>query len=302
MSLPTTHPGSDTATVVIDRALCTSCGACAKVCFGKPLDMVDGRVEIDPDRLFGCIACGACMSVCPAGAISVSGRDLEPSDIIELPPPAERAGHAELLALLRHRRSVRTFTAEEVAPDLVERILDAASTSPMGVPPSEVGVLVLEGRDRVQAFAADTVTWLRKVDRWLRPALPLLRPFVRRSDYAMFRDFVFPAFDAYFDKAEEGVDWLMYDAPLAMVFYGTGLNDPADPYIPATIAVVAAESLGLGSCMLGFAGYAAFYSKQFRQRWGLPERVRPGVAVIFGHPAVHPKHAVRRRFSDVVRG
>jgi ferredoxin len=302
MGLPTTHPGPSTATVSVDRGLCDSCGACARVCFGKPLEMVDGRIEIDPGRLFGCIACGACMSVCPTGAISVSGRDLGSSDVTDLAPATERAAYPELLALLRHRRSVREFTAEPVASETIDRLLEAAVTAPMGVPPSEVGVLVLEGRERVQDFTADTIAWFRRAERWLRPVLPLSRPFMSRADYVMLRDFVFPALDVMFEKADGGVDWLTYDAPLAMLFYGTGFNDPADPYIPATLAVVAAESLGLGSCMLGFAGYGAFYSKKFRLRWGLPKRIRPGIVVVFGHPAVHPRHGLRRRFSAVVRG
>jgi ferredoxin len=302
MSLPTTHKGSDTATVTVDRDLCTNCGACARVCFGKPLDFVNGKLEVDPDRLFGCMGCAACMSVCPTGAITISGRDLSKDDIIELPPAEERASYEQLLALLRSRRSVRRFRDEAIEPDIVEKILAAAVTSPMGIPPSEVGVLVLEGRESVQKYAVQTLDWMRRTRRWLRPALPLMKPFISCGEYQMFREFVFPAIDAYFEKQAEGVDWLMYDAPLAMVFYGTGLNDPADPYIPASVAVVAAESLGLGSCMLGFAGYGAFYDKQIRKHWGLPEKVRPGVAVVFGHPAVFPKHSVRRRFSAVVRG
>lgn len=302
MALPTTHPGLATATVTIDRTLCTSCGACARVCFGKPLDLQDGRVEIDPTRLFGCIACGACLSVCPTGAISVVGRDLDSSDVIELSPTGGQAGYPELLALLRHRRSVRNFTGEDVSADLVERILEAAVTAPMGIPPSEVGVLVLEGRDRVQAFSADTLAWMKRTERWLKPILPLARPFMSSTDYGLFRDFVFPAVEEYLAKQAQGVDWLMYDAPLAMVFYGTGFNDPADPYIPATLAVMAAESLGLGSCLLGFAGYGLFYDKGLRRRWGLPDRIRPGVTVIFGHSAIRPKHGVHRRFSAVVRG
>jgi nitroreductase len=233
--------------------------------------------------------------------VTVVGRDLSPDDVLDLPGPDARASYEQLLALLSHRRSVRRFTAREVEPEIVERLLDAASTAPMGVPPSEVGVLVLEGREKVSAYAAEATAWISSAGRWMRPVLPLMRPFLRRDDYVMFRDFVLPAARIYAEKAETGTDWLMYDAPLAMIFYGTGINDPADPYIPATLAVVAAESLGLGSCMLGFAGYPLFYSKKARWRHGLPDRVRPGVAVIFGYASVQPTHGIARRFSRVTR-
>ena len=54
------------------------------------------------------------------------------------------------------------------------------------------------------------------------------------------------------DQDRQGVDWFFYDAPLALYFYASPYADPADPLIPATYAMLAGESLGLGTCMLGF--------------------------------------------------
>ncbi|NTW28151.1 MAG: 4Fe-4S binding protein [Coriobacteriia bacterium] len=300
MSIRTSR-ASGVAGVTVDEATCTGCGACVRVCFGKPLELEGGRVTVDQSRVFGCIGCGACVAVCPTGAISVEGRDLTPTDVFALPPRDARAGYPGLLALLESRRSTRTFTADEIAPELVDAILKAASAAPMGIPPSDVGVLVLEGRERVAAFAKDSLGWMVKARRWLGPTLPLMRPFMRRTDYELTRDFVLPAVDYYRDYAEKGVDWFFYDAPLAMMFYGCGACDPADPYIAATYSVIAAESLGLGSCMLGFAAYPATYSKAIRKRWGLPDRIQPGIMVIFGHPAIAKRHGVRRRFARIDR-
>ena len=43
----------------------------------------------------------------------------------------------------------------------------------------------------------------------------------------------------------------LYDAPVALCFYGSPCCDPAGPVIAATYAMPAAESLGLGTCMIG---------------------------------------------------
>lgn len=297
MSIPTSR-ASGVAAVTIDESACTVCGACVDVCAGAPLSLVDGRVAVDQSRYFGCVACGHCMAVCPSGAIRVEGRDLFASDLLDLQPRESRADFDALTALLRGRRSIREYTDEPVAPADLERILEIASTAPMGIPPSDVGVLVLEGREKVQAYREDAMVWLRRARRWLKPTLPLMRPFFSRNDYAMIRDFVLPVVDMYEDTSR---DWFFYDAPLALVFYGCGGADPADPYIAATYAMIGAESLGLGTCMLGFAAYPVRYSRRVREAWGLPRRVQSGLALIVGHPAPRFRHGIQRRFARVDR-
>jgi nitroreductase/NAD-dependent dihydropyrimidine dehydrogenase PreA subunit len=296
MSIPTSR-ASGSAQVTIDRGLCTDCGLCAKVCFGAPLVMKNGRLDVEPERMFGCIACGACLSVCPTSAITISGRDLTPSDVLGLPDRDARASYDQLLALLRARRSCRRFTAADVSDDDLKRILEAASTAPMGVPPSDVGVLVVSGREKVQALRDDLVAWLVSVRNWVKPMVPLMRPFVSTLEYRQMRDFLVPAVDMIRDTEE---DWLLYDAPLFLFFYGCGGADPADPMVAATYAMVAAESLGLGTCMLGFAPYPFRYSRRIREDWGLPDKIQAGLCVIVGHPAVRPKRGLRRRFARIV--
>jgi hypothetical protein len=44
----------------------------------------------------------------------------------------------------------------------VDRILEMVSTAPVGLPPSEAGVLVIHGRDKVQKFVGDAVASFNK--------------------------------------------------------------------------------------------------------------------------------------------
>ena len=44
------------------------------------------------------------------------------------------------------------------------------------------------------------------------------------------------------DGMKSGVNWVTYDAPLAIYFYGSPYCDPADPIVAATYAMLAAEA------------------------------------------------------------
>lgn len=292
--------GGGHAQVTIDYQACTLCGLCLQVCKGAPLYLADGRIQVDQERVFGCVACGQCAAVCPQDCIQVQGRDLSAEDFFPLPQTPSAATYPALQALLQRRRSVRNFSTKEVPSEVVEQILAAAATSPMGIPPSEVGVLVVHGFELVSAFKTAVLEEMKTWRRWTNPlALTLMRPFIGPENYQMFGAFIRPAIDAYEQKEHEGLDWFFYGAPLALYFYASLYADPADPVVAATHAMLAAESLGLGTCMLGFPGYVFQYSKQLRARYGLPQKIQPGLALICGYPAFRFTRGIRRRFAQV---
>lgn len=292
--------GKGTAEVIIDYDKCNACGLCVKVCKGAPLYMEDRKLKVDQSRLFGCMACGQCVCVCPLGCITVKGRDLYPDDIVDIPVKEGRATYTQLYDLMLTRRSLRNFKEREVERYIIENIVTAASTAPMGIPPSDVGILVFQGRDEVKAFRNDLLDVLKSWKRMMPPAmLTIMRPFIGKENYSSFKSFVIPAVDAYVEMDKKGEDWFFYDAPLALYFYAPSTSDPADPYIAATYAMLAAESLGLGSCMLGFTGYAMKYSKKLKRKYKLPNKMQPGIAVIFGYPAFSYRRSIKRRFAEV---
>jgi ferredoxin/nitroreductase len=288
------------AWVEIDRERCIDCGLCARVCKNEFLIDADaGRVEIQPDAPMGCIACGACVATCPKDAIFVDGRDLSQDDVLPIPPRSDRASYDALFALLATRRSVREFKPREIPEAVVWQIVEAAATAPIGIPPSEVQVLVLHGRTKVAEFASEFLRATRFL-RWLaaKPTQWLLRPLLGAETFRLFDQFVRPADELIRRKATEGEDWLLYGSPLAMLFHVSPCADPADPLIPATLAMVAGESLGLGTCLIGSVA-PLLRSKALRKRYGIPPDNRIGIMVIFGYPAVRRRHRIRRTFGKV---
>lgn len=299
MSIPTQR-AQGVAQVIIDFDRCSACGLCANVCKGAPLTMVDGVVQVDQSRLFGCIACGACMAVCPQDCIRVTGRALSPEDLFPLPPENSTIGYDSQLAVFQKRRSIRNFQDRAVPRESLEKIIEAVSTAPMGIPPSDVSVLVMENKAAVQRFTADVIEYFRKI-QWLFSdvVLTLLRPFMSKENASVFRDFLAVALRGILEKSAEGEDWLTYDAPCALYFYASPFSDQADPVIAATYAMLAAESLGLGSCLLGTIPYCFQYSRKLRQKYNIPHKSQQGIMLVLGYPSIIYRRGIKRRLAGV---
>jgi ferredoxin len=302
MPIPTSRT-SEIGTIVINPESCTGCGKCVLVCKDFSLCMIDNKVHLSDTSVFGCMACGQCMAVCPTGAITVHGRTLSENDLIDLPAKESAASFEQLEALYKRRRSVRDFKDKAVEQDKIQQILDAASSAPMGLPPSDVNVLVLDSKEKVRAFAVDFCDYLDGM-RWLvsKGFLALMRPFWGKANHEMFTGFVKPMFDVYTGYMRKGINVVNYDAPLCLYFYGSPYADPADPIVAATAAMYAGESLGLGTCMLGAVHpmiQNGGKAKQFREKHGIKYPSREGVFVIFGYPAVTYKKTLKRTFASV---
>jgi len=291
------------AEIRINEEKCTGCGLCVAVCKDFGIEIENGKVKVNDHPIFGCIGCGHCMAICPSGAIEILGRTLSADDLFDLPVKEKTTTYEQLQSLLQRRRSIREFKETPVDNGLIKKILDAAQTAPMGLPPSDVNVFVLSSRDKVRAFAEDFCSYLEGmkwiVSNWF---LFLMRPFWGKANDEMFKKFIKPLFHIYTENMRNGVNLVNYDAPLAMYFYGSPYTDPADPIVSATYSMIAAETLGLGTCMIG--GVHPFIqsgrkAKEFRKKQGIKFASREGIFVIFGYSKVKYEKGIRRTFASI---
>ena len=282
--------------VVVDQERCTRCGLCVKTCAAEVLSIESGTV-VQQSVGFGCIACGHCMMVCPEECITVSGRNLSPIDLRPLPPVEERADADALAALMAARRSVRRFADRPVEPELLERIVAMASSAPMGIPPSDVGVVTVVGFEAVHELAGQVVEGYRRITKVFRPGLlKLFKPLLGQARYEQFADFILPLAAMYLETWDEGRDTVFWGAPAVMFFSHSPYADAPDAVIACTYAMLAAESLGLGSTMIGGAPPMLQRNKPLCRELGIPEGHTPVLALILGYSAVPFRRAVVRRF------
>ena len=286
---------------VIDREICTKCGLCADICPVEVLTNCDDGIAIDNANAFGCIACGQCMMVCPEGCVSVTGRRLKSSDIVDLPPFERRATAEQLEALLLSRRSIRRFTADDVPREVIDRVVSAAAMAPMGIPPWEVGITVFHGREKVRELSGDTADayegLLRVVDNPLGRIL--FRLFMKKTARQQFESFIIPLGRILAEGKKRGTDYVLYDAPVALLFHASPYADAADAFIPCTYAMISAGSLGLGSCMIGCSAPMIGRRKDLLKKYGLPEGHSPKIILIMGYFKSPHIRAIRREFQSV---
>ena len=286
--------------VKIDESMCRRCGQCAQICPAEVLHLVDGHVRINENSRFGCIACGHCMMTCPEGSISVTGRGISPEDLRSLPPKEQKATSDALAALMFSRRSIRRFKDQEVDPQALAQIAEMAASAPMGIPPWDIGCISIRGKDRIQEIAAEIIKGYEGFLKIFKPfVLSAMRPFVGRETYEQYRHFIRPLAETYVAAHRQGRDVLFYDAPALMIFHHSPYADHVDAAIACTYAMLAAESLGLGSTIIGGAPPILQRNKPLSRSLGIPEGNTASLSLILGHPAADFKRAVRRKFSFV---
>ena len=302
MSIPTSRT-EEAAVVTIDLEKCNGCGKCVSVCKDFEFKIENGKAVLTNQPLFGCIADGHCMAICPEGAIQITGRCLTPEDLFLLPKKNSMTHYDSLLQLLEARRSIREFKDKPVPREMIDLIIAAAQTAPMGIPPSDVNLLVMNGKEKVRQFSSDFCNLLEKT-RWFVSwwFMALMTPFYDKKTMHFYKKFMRPVFDIYIGSMKKGEDMVTYDAPVAIYFYGTPYCDPADPIIAATYAMIAAESLGLGTCMLGAIHpflQNGSEAKKFRNKYGIRFKSREGLGLILGYPKVKYFRGIRRSFANV---
>jgi ferredoxin len=302
MAIPTSRT-KEPGKISIDRNRCTGCGKCVAICGDNSLELFEGYSRQSSGAVFGCIGCGQCMAVCPEEAIKIHGRFLSPDDLFPLPLPEEKASYHSLTALMQRRRSIRKFRSTPVEQSLIEEVLAAAQTAPMGLPPSDVCVKVWDTREKVHEFTVDYCNYLEKMKWFFSPFfLSLMKFFWGKENDELFRNFLRPLVARYTGAMKGGENTVTYDAPVAMYFYGTPWSDPADPIIAATYAMLAAESLGLGTCMLGAihpfiqSGKAG---ERFRKRHGIRYKSKEGLFLIMGYPKAEFLKGINRGFAHI---
>jgi nitroreductase/NAD-dependent dihydropyrimidine dehydrogenase PreA subunit len=293
-------------TTTIDEELCTGCGLCVPVCPSKALSMQNGKATVTGN---GSLNCGHCMAICPTGAITVGAIDDSMSRFVSFQPDRRWLPHgefdtAQLVRLMASRRSCRNFLDKPVAQSILEDLVKIGCTAPSATNCQLWTFIVLPTREAVMGLGKGVQGFYAKLNsmaenRWLRMFMKLIgKPELDRY-YKEYYEFVKEAM-AEFDRT--GIDRLFHGAPSAIVVgCKAGATLPKeDSMLAAQNILLAAHSMGLGSCLIGMAVGDMKNDRKLQRVIGIPAEETVYAVIALGYPNEFYKRQAGRK-KPVVR-
>jgi nitroreductase/NAD-dependent dihydropyrimidine dehydrogenase PreA subunit len=277
-------------TTRIDPNLCTGCGLCIDVCPSETISINNDVAVVSGSESLNC---GHCAAICPHGAITVSGIDPSMSIFKSFRPDNQWIPHgqydtASLVNLMRSRRSCRNFNNEPVARDCLEDLVKIGTTAPSGSNCQMWTFTILPNSESVKMFGERIGLFFRNLNKmarkfWLRKALRLIGKPELHDYYHNYYESVQTALSEW---DSTGRDKLFHGATAAIVVSSKNkASCPAEDALLATQNILlGAHSMGLGTCLIGFAIAAMRNDESIKKMIHIPYDETPYSVIAIGHP------------------
>jgi len=191
---------------------------------------------------------------------------------------------------IKGRRSVRSFEEKEIDKEQLKEIIQAGKFAPSAQNKQPWKFIVITNKDFIQNLSLEVKEELKNV---------LKKRFIKKFSMKELKDedtlkhiyaFAFSEKDIIFFNSQ------------ALVFIVTEDNLFFDESCAccAENMMLAAHSLGIGSCWIGFASVLGL-KKEIMKKIGVPDKYHISAAIVFGYPKGKAERApIRKVGSDVI--
>jgi len=284
---------------------CTGCGLCVSICPSQALSLTDdGKAEVSGECTF---ACDHCAAICPEAAIKATSPDNDSLEFVTFQqdkrrlPPGE-ADIAGLVRLMRSRRSVRIYQDRPVPRDILADLVKIGTTAPSGTNSQRWTFTIIPDRQSMVEFGHLIAAFYRKLNRlaarsWLRKLLKFCGFGALDSYYREYYQHIQEGLEIW---EKDGTDRLFHGAPAAiLVGARPGASCPQeDALLASGNILLAAHSMGMGTCLIGFAVEAMKRDKNIGKKLGIPENEKVYAVIVIGYPAVTFQRVAGRRTAS----
>ena len=280
----------NSVTTRIDPDSCIGCGLCVAVCPAGTISMQDGKAVVTGTYSMGC---GHCEAVCPVAAIRVEALEhpfsLSSAALDDRWLPYGEYGAGQLVRLMLSRRSCRNYKDENVDRLVLEDLAKIGTTAPSGTNSQPWTFTILGSRKEVAVLGGQMARYFHELNRMAE------KPWLRFFSKMFYGDALGKYFRSYYETVRdglllwdsEGVDTLFHGAAAAILIGGkkSASTPMEDALLASQNILLAAHSLGLGSCMIGFAVEAIKRDKQIRKVLQVPDDESVYAVIALGYPA-----------------
>ena len=286
----------------VNSETCTKCGLCAEVCPNQIMEWAQGKEPgFRADRISLCFQCGHCMAVCPTQSITAGGLSYA-KDFFDL--PAGMIRESDFFNFIAGRRSVRNFEDKPVPREMLQRILEAVSFAPMGVPPHKTEVTIVQKREVIVRALPFMVRLYGDLQKYMKNSLIRLfmKKMMKLETFNTLKNHVVPGMEkALPDMKEKGRDMISRGAPALILFHAPrgSENHTEDIQIALAYGLLAAHSLGLGASAIGLIAPAVERNRDLRKIFQIPKENEVLASMIVGYPKLSFKRGIKRELAKV---
>ncbi|MFX1456833.1 MAG: nitroreductase family protein [Promethearchaeota archaeon] len=203
---------------------CINCGQCISECPTRnfKLDEQQDQTTFSKNQ---CILCGHCIAICPENAImyedmkdQIFEYDLSMDSHIDIP-------FESIYKLFRGKRSIRQYKNQEVPEEFINKVINSMRYAPTGGNMRNLKCLVISSKERINQLTDAIINVLESSDTK----------------------------ELFKSNREKGYDPIFYNAPHVLIIYSKNPYDTRNSTIAMTYGMLSAETLGLGSCWIGYA-------------------------------------------------
>lgn len=246
--------------IQLNQELCIGCGLCAKDCYPEYITMGERFPKIQEGE---CMGCGHCVAICPNQVLSMSGDGVM-EEVIPYDADMMQIEPEHLFQFMQFRRSVRNYKPDVVPREVMTKVLEAGRYSPTGSNAQTVKYIVLE----------------QEKMHYVKLAAEALWQGVQASGQA-------PGgiIEKIYQNSCNGVDKLFHGAPAVILVLDTERrSNYSNAYIAASRIELMAQSLGLGTCYVGFFLHAIAMNPDIAKQLELPEGYQVQAVLTIGYP------------------
>ena len=195
----------------------------------------------------------------------------------------------QIIDAIKNRRSIRNFKNKKIEEEKINEIIDAGRYAPSAEDRQPWKFIVISDKKLILELSNKVKNEIQGV---------LKKRFIKKYSYPELKDERLTQFMYLMSVSKE--DRIFYNAPLlVLIVCKDEMFNDVSCACCAENMMLAAHSLDIGSCWIGFANFLGL-DKQTIKDIGVPENHHISVALIFGYPEEKKSRASYRKMGSTV--